>query len=85
MNATAEIDKAGRLVVPKKMRDALHLVPGTRLTLSQKGNAIVVQPEAKPRGLYWKNGMPVYETGPLPPEHVNWLDEDREERSESLG
>ena len=36
MNAIAEIDKAGRVVVPKKFRDALHLVPGTRLSLRHR-------------------------------------------------
>jgi AbrB family looped-hinge helix DNA binding protein len=85
MNATAEIDKAGRLVVPKKMRDALQLVPGTRLTLIQKGNAILVQTEAKPRGLYLKNGLLVYDSGrPVPPDAVNWVDENRQERAKDL-
>lgn len=81
MNAIAEIDKAGRLVVPKKMREALHLVPGTRLNLHQEGQTIVLQTESKPRGLFRKNGMLVYETGrPIPANAENWLDEDREER-----
>jgi AbrB family looped-hinge helix DNA binding protein len=85
MNATAEIDKSGRIVVPKKLRDALHLVPGTRLTLRQEGEAIVVQPESKPRGLYWKNGMLVYDFGrPLPPDHVNWVEQSRDDRAEEL-
>ena len=85
MNATAEIDKAGRLVVPKKMRDALHLVPGTRLTLRTEGEAIVVQQEVKGRGLYRKNGMLVYDIGrPVPPEAVDWVDQDREERIEQI-
>lgn len=85
MNATAEIDKAGRLVVPKKMRDALHLVPGTRLTLIQKGDAIVLQTEAKPRGLYRKNGILVYDSGrPVPPDAVNWIEENRQERAEEF-
>ena len=85
MNAIAEIDKAGRLVVPKKMRDALHLVPGTRINLHQVGQTITLQTESKPRGLYKKEGMWVYETGrPIPPEAINWLNEDREERSEKF-
>jgi AbrB family looped-hinge helix DNA binding protein len=85
MNATAEIDKAGRFVVPKKLRNALHLVPGTRLTLHQEGGAIVVKPESKSRGLYFKNGQPVYEFGrPLPPDHVDWVDQARDERAEDL-
>jgi AbrB family looped-hinge helix DNA binding protein len=85
MNATAEIDKAGRLVVPKKMRDALHLVPGTRLSLRQEGTSIVVQPEAVSGGLRWKNGVPVFEFGrPLPPDHSDWVEKARDERASEL-
>ena len=85
MNAIAEIDKAGRLVVPKKMRDALHLVPGTRLVLEQKGEAIIMLHESKPRGLYRKNGLLVYDTGRIiPPESVDWGKNDREERMDKV-
>jgi len=85
MNATTEIDKAGRIVVPKKMRDALHLVPGTRVTLHQEGDAITLEPEARPSGLRWKGGMLVYDHGrPLPPDCVNWVNQAREERDEML-
>jgi len=85
MNAIAEIDKAGRLVVPKKMRDALHLVPGTRVLLQQDGHAITMQPEARPRGLYLKNGIPVYDVGPLPLlEDRDWVEEARNERAKEL-
>ena len=85
MNATAEIDKAGRIVVPKKMRDALHLAPGTRVTLQQKGDTITLEPEAKPRGLYRKNGMLVYDFGrPLPPDHTDWVRQARDERDKQL-
>ena len=66
MNATAEIDKAGRVVVPKKMRDVLHLRPGTRLHLRQEGETIVIELESKPRGLYMKRGTLVYDAGPGP-------------------
>jgi AbrB family looped-hinge helix DNA binding protein len=84
MNAIAEIDKAGRLVVPKKMRDALHLVPGTRLILQQEGHAITMQSEAQPRGLYFKNGIPVYDCGQTLPESIDWLELDRDARAEEL-
>jgi AbrB family looped-hinge helix DNA binding protein len=85
MNATAEIDKAGRLVVPKKLRDALHLVPGTRVTLREEHGEIVIALERKPRGLYMQDGLPVYETGRvLPADHVNWVDRGREERIDQL-
>jgi AbrB family looped-hinge helix DNA binding protein len=85
MNAIAEIDKAGRIVVPKKMRDALHLVPGTRLIFEQKAGHIVIQPEGHGRGLVMKNGMLVYDTGmPTAPESIDWLKNDREERMDKV-
>ncbi len=85
MNAIAEIDKAGRLVVPKKMRDALHLTPGTRLTLQQEGKAIILQQESKPRGLHRKDGILVYDSGrPIPPDAADWLEENRNQRAEAL-
>ena len=85
MNAITEIDKAGRVVVPKKMRDALHLVPGTRLTLRQDGDAIVLEPEYHPRGLYLLDGWPVFDGGgEAPVDATDWVARDREERLDLL-
>ncbi len=85
MDAIAEIDKAGRLVVPKKMREALHLVPGTRIVPHQEGEAIVLRQEAKPRGLYMQDGTLVYDSGPLPPLDIaDWIEKDRHDRIDSL-
>jgi AbrB family looped-hinge helix DNA binding protein len=67
MNAITEIDKAGRVVVPKKLREALHLVPGTRLSLRLDGECLLIEPESKPRGLYMNRGTLVYDAGPVPP------------------
>jgi AbrB family looped-hinge helix DNA binding protein len=83
MHATAEIDKAGRIVVPKKLRDSLHLVAGTRVTFHEEAGRLIVAPETKP-GLSWKNGIPVFDTGPLPKGHETWADEAREERADEL-
>ena len=85
MNAIAEIDKAGRLVVPKKLREELHLVPGTRLSLRREGETLVIEPASKPRGLYMKKGTLVYDAGPVPPSDVvEWIAEDREARMKHL-
>jgi len=81
VSTITEIDKAGRLVVPKKMRDALHLKAGTRLVLDQSGESIIVRAESKPRGLYMKNGTWVYDTGTqLSGDLQEWIDEDRDDR-----
>ena len=85
MNAVAEIDGAGRLVVPKRMRDALHLVPGTRLILHQEGEEIALRREASPRGLYMKNGTWVHDAGLPPSKDVrDWIEADREARMQAI-
>jgi AbrB family looped-hinge helix DNA binding protein len=62
--ATVEIDKAGRIVVPKHLRDALHLTPGTKLTVKRAGDTLVLEqdfPEAtleKKDGLWIMTGCP---------------------------
>ena len=43
MSTTVEIDKAGRVVVPKKFRDALHLTPGTRLKIDRTGDTLTLE------------------------------------------
>src|ERR1700734_1725049 len=81
MNAIAEIDKAGRIVVPKKLRDALHLVPGTRVMMHQEGESIILQTESSPKGLYFKQGTWGDDAGaPFPGEIKDWIEKDREER-----
>lgn len=45
MKTTAQIDNAGRVVVPKAFRDALHLRPGDRLRVRTDGEALVLEPE----------------------------------------
>ena len=39
------IDRAGRLVVPKAIRDAAGLEPGTRLTVRLRGTRVELEPE----------------------------------------
>jgi AbrB family looped-hinge helix DNA binding protein len=40
----------GQLVLPKPVRDALHLKPGHRLNVAVEGRRIVIEPEAPPAG-----------------------------------
>ena len=85
MNAIAEIDKAGRVVVPKKMREALGLVPGTRLSLRQDGERLVMEHEGRRRGLYMDRGTLVYDAGPGPAtDAVEEIARDREARMQAI-
>ena len=82
MNATVEIDKAGRIVVPKKLRDALHLTPGTRLKVERSGDQLILGQDFPEPKLEMVDGLWVMNGGPrLEPVDVNTLiDEQRERR-----
>lgn len=45
MTATVTIDSAGRLVLPKAMRDKLHLRAGSKLTADIVADKIELKPE----------------------------------------
>jgi AbrB family looped-hinge helix DNA binding protein len=86
MNTTVEMDKAGRVVLPKKVRDALHLRAGQRLTLEYTEDTISLSTERPGRGLYRKNGWLVWDPGvPVDAEMVEKLiEEDRAGRRHLL-
>jgi AbrB family looped-hinge helix DNA binding protein len=72
MNAIVEIDRAGRIVVPKKFRDALRLRPGARLKLEQAGDRLVLEQEYPEPRLEMRDGLLVMVGGPpLTVEDVN--------------
>ncbi|MFO0093654.1 MAG: AbrB/MazE/SpoVT family DNA-binding domain-containing protein, partial [Gemmatimonadaceae bacterium] len=44
MTTTVTIDKAGRIIVPKALRDALHLEAGDTLELEAEGEQMTLRP-----------------------------------------
>lgn len=44
MPMEAVVDSAGRIVVPKPLRDALGLAPGTVVDISQYGSGVQITP-----------------------------------------
>lgn len=86
MTATVCIDKAGRFVVPKSIRDALNLVPGTTLEIEQQGDSILLRPPRTGAVMTQKNGFWIFDTGgQITPEMVNrTLAELREEQDRGL-
>jgi AbrB family looped-hinge helix DNA binding protein len=59
MNTRLTIDKAGRVVIPKPLREELHLEPGDFLEMESAGEQITLRP--------------VRGTGPLAKEHGVWV------------
>ena len=44
MNGKVTIDRVGRVVLPKKLRDELHLSPGDILDVTLQGDQVTLRP-----------------------------------------
>jgi AbrB family looped-hinge helix DNA binding protein len=72
MNTTLTIDKAGRVVLPKPVRDALQISPGDSLELESSEDHIILRPARGTGRVYKKQGMWVFDSGePLSADIVN--------------
>jgi AbrB family looped-hinge helix DNA binding protein len=63
MSNTITLGKAGRLVVPKPIRERLGLHEGSRLRLEISGGKLIAEPEPDPVSISLKAGFPVIGTG----------------------
>jgi AbrB family looped-hinge helix DNA binding protein len=63
MNARLTIDSAGRVVLPKPLRDELDLAPGDSLELESEGEQIILRPVRASAPLTKEKGVWVFRTG----------------------
>ena len=63
MNATVTIDKAGRVVLPKTLRDELHLEAGDTLELESEGTQVTLRPSRSISRMRKERGIWVFRTG----------------------
>ena len=86
MTTRLTIDKAGRVVIPKPVRKALHLDAGDSLTLDSVGDEIILRLVHGKAQMQKENGIWVYRTGkPLEEASItDWIDEERAERIRDL-
>jgi AbrB family looped-hinge helix DNA binding protein len=63
MNTTLSIDRAGRLVLPKPVREQLQLEPGEPLELELFDDHIVLRPVRGNASMYKKQGIWVFRGG----------------------
>ena len=86
MSITITLGKAGRLVVPKPLRESLGLREGTRLRLEVSGGKLEAIPEADDVQIEIRDGFPVI-TGGLPRRKgdiVKAIKAGREERTDRI-
>ncbi len=76
------IDKAGRIVIPKPLRETLGLGPGDSLVAESSGQEITLRPWHEPATLNKEKGCWVYRTGRSLKNLLitDWLDTVRDER-----
>jgi AbrB family looped-hinge helix DNA binding protein len=81
---TIQIDKAGRVVLPKPLRDQFNLLPGDKLRLSVEGNSFRLEPVGTSGKLVRKGSVLVLSGGfaeAITTEKVNaLLEQIRQER-----
>src|SRR5262249_24439846 len=63
MNAIVTLDKAGRVVIPKTLRDELQLAPGDSLALESHGERMMLRPVRSASALRKEQGIWVFRSG----------------------
>ena len=63
MSTKVILDKAGRVVIPKPLRDALRLEPGDALALESDGERVVLSPVRSASALRKEHGIWVFRGG----------------------
>lgn len=78
---TLKMDKAGRVILPKPVRDRLGLHAGSDLEMQETPEGLVLRPADRRPSLIRKGSFWVH-TGELPQGYdiLKAIDEDREER-----
>src|SRR4051812_47566261 len=80
MNTKVRLDPAGRVVLPKKIRERFRLQGGDTLTLEVKGDAIELRPQKPTAQLQRVNGVLVLVSDMSLPAERDLVTESRDER-----
>lgn len=84
MNATVQMDGAGRVVLPKRLRERFRLQGGDSLTLEVKGDAIELRPTRLRVRLKRVNRVLVLASETPLPEGRDFVAEARDERMDEI-
>ncbi len=81
------IDRAGRVVLPKSIRDRFHLLPGTEIELSTDFESIKLSPRDSQPSLALKDGILIHSASDAPTLDLDiaaFIAENREARGQDI-
>jgi AbrB family looped-hinge helix DNA binding protein len=81
MTTKLKLDKAGRVVLPKPLRDEMQLAPGDTLQLETEGERITLRPVRSKVMLKKELGVWVYQGKPADASISDLLEREREKRA----
>lgn len=77
------VDRFGRIVIPKKIRDDFNLKAGSRIRFEETEQGIVLKPVHGEPDLRWKDGLLVF-SGSALGDLSDALQKHREDRARSI-
>ncbi len=81
---TVLLDKAGRVVLPKALRDKMRLEPGDNLLIESEGEQITLRPIRPRAALKKEYGIWVYQGEPADQSIPDLIEGEREKRIREL-
>lgn len=78
------LDKAGRVVLPKPLREQMHLAPGDTLQLETEGERITLRPLRRQATLKKERGIWVYQGEATETSIPELIDRERDKRLREL-
>ena len=77
------LDRFGRIVIPKVIRDDFNLKPGSPIRIEESDQVIILKPIQGEANLYWKDGVLVFSGTPLG-DLSKELEKNRQDRAKDL-
>ena len=59
------LDRFGRIVIPKEIRDDFDQKPGSQIRIEESDQVIILKPMQGESNLHWKDGVLVFSGTPL--------------------
>lgn len=80
---TTTLDKYGRILIPKRLRELLGITPQTQLVITEEGNKLIIEPVPEENPYEEKDNMLVF-VGELESAYEHLIEQDREERDNKI-